>query len=218
MQSYTLEEARKIIMNCAKQYHENLENKIFLIIFRDRSDNLIKYLEISFKRENYQHLTGVDMIDENGNRREHVAELFYVKCLNRTLKKNEIRLKRDGTTILKLAALPALMQIYKITKIIADYNKNGPYLVADKIVGNINFCLGIKQISDDNLYVPVSSLLENIKKMGVNQSQVLAVFSKECNESIYREVRHVSKGVNLNRVKFSAEILEKISLEKYEPK
>lgn len=46
MHSYTLEEARSIVMRCAKQYERNLLNQLFLIIYRDRKDNQVKSLEI----------------------------------------------------------------------------------------------------------------------------------------------------------------------------
>lgn len=59
MQSYTLEEARRIVMQCAKQYQTNLLGKQFILIYRDRSDNQVKALELKFEKGNYQHLTGI---------------------------------------------------------------------------------------------------------------------------------------------------------------
>ena len=41
MHSYTLEEARSIVMCCAKQYRDNLLDKTFIIIYRDRVDKVI---------------------------------------------------------------------------------------------------------------------------------------------------------------------------------
>ena len=48
MHSYTLDEARNIVMRCAKQYERNLLGRSFLVVYRDRVDNLIKELEIHF--------------------------------------------------------------------------------------------------------------------------------------------------------------------------
>ncbi len=109
MKKYTLEEARKIVMKCAKQYEKNLMNKRFEIIYRDRVDNQIKDIEVCFGKENYQHLTGVELIDKDGNIRKHTSELFFEKCLRNRLAKNEIKFKLDGTTHLKLEALPVIM-------------------------------------------------------------------------------------------------------------
>ena len=116
---------------------------------------------------------------------------------------------------MKLAALPVMMQIQKVTKIAGGYNGIRPYLVADKLVGNVNFCLGLIQDSSNNYYVPASSLLEDIKKLTNEASQVLAIFSKECSETIYKRVRHVAKGLNLNRLNIPQEIGDMISLEDY---
>ena len=60
MHSYTLDEARNIVMRCAKQYEKNLLGRSFLVIYRDRVDNVIKELEIHFEKDNYQHLTGIE--------------------------------------------------------------------------------------------------------------------------------------------------------------
>ena len=163
MHSYTLEEARSIVMRCAKQYRDNLLGKTFIIIYRDRVDNLMKFLEIYFGSDNYQHLTGIELLDEEGNVRRHVAELFFDKCLNNRLVKNEIQFKPDGTTNLKLAALPTMIQIQKVTKIAGDYNGARPYLIADKLIWNVNFCLGLIQACEKGCYVPASTLLEDIK-------------------------------------------------------
>lgn len=195
MHSYTLDEARNIVMRCAKQYERNLLGRSFLVVYRDRVDNLIKELEIHFGEDNYQHLTGIELIDKDGKVRKHVASLFFDKCL-----KN------------------ALMQIHKVTKIAGNYNGVRPYLVADKLVGNVNFCLGLKKDGKQGGYVPSSSLLEDIKVLTNVQSQVLAIFSKEKEEVVYESIRHVAKGVNLNNITLPENISGKISLDRYEPK
>lgn len=215
MHSYTLDEARNIVMRCAKQYEKNLLGRSFLVIYRDRVDNLIKELEIYFGEDNYQHLTGIELIDKDGRVREHVASLFFDICLKNALKKDEFQFKSDGTTNLKLAALPVIMQIRKVTKIAGNYNGVRPYLVADKLVGNVNFCLGLKKDWKQGGYVPSSSLLEDIKVLTDVQSQVLAIFSKENEEEEYEKIRHVAKGVNLNNLTLPKNISDKISLKKY---
>ncbi len=218
MHSFTKEEARRIVMNCAKTYNEKLLDKKFIIIYRDRVDNTIKFFEIYFGKENYQHLTGIELIDTNGNVRKHVAELFYDKCLKNQLGKNEIQFKKDGTTNLKLQALPVMMKIQTVTKITGGYNGDRPYLIADKIAGNVNFCLGLIKDSNNDYYVPSSSLLEDIKKLTREQSQVLAILSKESSENTYKNIRHVAKGLNLSKLNVPKEIVDIISLKNYIPK
>lgn len=216
MHKYTLDEGRRIAMNCAKQYQANLFNKKYLFLYKDLIDDDIKYIEVQFKDINYQHLTGIDLIDKDGNIRKNVASLFYKKCLTNTLRKDEIRFKSDGTTHLKLLALPIMMNIQKITKIVGNYNHTRTYLVADKLIGNTNFCLGLKELND--IYVPISALLENIKNLTFAQSQVLAIFSKNISDSQYNTIRYISKGINLHHLKLSTDIMNKIELENYVPK
>lgn len=214
MRTYTLDEARNVVMNCAKQYDKNLLGKKYLILYKDRLDNIMKFLEIQFEDINYQHLTGIELIDQNGTPRKNVASLFYVKCLHNTLRKNEIQFRADGTTPLKLLALPVIMDIQKVTKIAGDYNNSRTYLVADKLIGNVNFCLGLKQL-ESGAFVPASALLEDIKKLTSKQSQVLAIFSKESKEAIYNTIRYVAKGINLNHLNFPDDVKNKIALTNY---
>lgn len=64
---FTIEDARRRVLNCAKQYQQKLLNKKFIIIYRERQNNKIRYIEVVFHKRNYQHLTGLELIDKNGN-------------------------------------------------------------------------------------------------------------------------------------------------------
>jgi hypothetical protein len=66
MSGYTIDEARRIAINCASSYKSSLEDKQFIIIYRDKDTNMIKHIEVVFLARNYQHLTGLNMIDEAG--------------------------------------------------------------------------------------------------------------------------------------------------------
>lgn len=114
---------------------------------------------------------------------------------------------------MKLAALDSLTDVSKITKITGDYNGGRPYLYVDKIMGGVNFCLGLSQ--EDDVYVPSSALLEDIKKLTNSPSQVLAILEKGISDNIYAVVKHVAKGLNLNNLELPDETKQLISLEKY---
>ena len=116
----------------------------------------------SFLKRNFQHLTGLELIDSKGNVLHNQSVNFFRKCIDNKLSVDDFQFKADGTTQLKLQALPALMDLTKITKITGDYNNIRPYLYVDKVMGGVNFCLGLSK--EDNLYVPSSALLEDIKK------------------------------------------------------
>ena len=107
-----------------------------------------------------------------------------------------------------------LMEIQKVTKIEGDYNNRRPYLIADKLIGNVNFCLGLLQAEGKSYYVPASTLLEDIKKLTDLPSQVLAVLSKGKEEK-YSTIRHVAKGLNLRKLHIPDNIEQMVSLENY---
>ena len=210
---FTKEDARRRVLNCAKQYQQKLLNKKLIVIYRERQDNKIHYIEVIFHERNYQHLTGLELIDKDGKVLRNQSINFYRKCIENKLGLEEFRFKQDGTTHLKLAALPILMDITKITKITGDYNNVRPYLFVDKVMGGVNFCLGLSR--EEDVYVPSSALLENIKKLADSPSQVLAIFEKKTDEDIYSTVKHVAKGLNLCHITLPQEINAMINLDKY---
>lgn len=213
---FTREEARKRVLNCAKQYQQKLLHKKLLIIYRERKDNTIRYIEVVFHERNYQHLTGLELIDSNGKVLRNQSLNFYRKCIENKLGKNEIQFKADGTTHLKLLALPILMDVTKITKITGDYTNARPYLFVDKLIGGVNFCLGLRK--EDQVYVPSSALLEDIKRLTDTPSQVLAILEKKTDEEIYSSVKHVAKGLYLNNIKLPEEINTLLDLKDYKYK
>ena len=210
---FTKEDARRRILNCAKQYQQKLLNKKMIIIYRERKDNAIRYIEVAFHERNYQHLTGIELIDADGNVLHHQAVNFYRKCIGNKLGIDEIQFKKDGTSHLKLLALPALMDVTKITKITGDYNNVRPYLFVDKVMGGVNFCLGLTK--EDDEYVPSSALLEDIKKLTDEPSQVLAILEKDAYSEKYETIKHVAKGLNLNNIQIPEEISNLIDLKNY---
>ena len=138
---------------------------------------------------------------------------FFRKCIDNKLGIDEFQFKKDGTTHLKLLALPVLMDVTKITKITGDYNNVRPYLYVDKVMGGVNFCLGLSK--EENEYVPSSALLEDIKKLTEAPSQVLAIMEKRIDETTYTTIKHVAKGLNLNNIILPDEINNIISLKNY---
>lgn len=44
--NFTKEDARRIVLNCAKEYRKKLLNKKMLIIYREKQDNAIRYIEV----------------------------------------------------------------------------------------------------------------------------------------------------------------------------
>lgn len=212
---YTKERAIKKLFLCSKQYKEKLLNKKALIIYRERANMNINYIEVLFLKRNFQHLTGIDFVDQDGKIIKGQSVNFFRKCIQQKLSKKDIEFKADGTTPLKLDALPSLMEINRVTRIVGDYNNVRPYLFVDKIVGGVNFCLGLKMDSNCENYVPVSALNEDIRNLSMNTSQVLAIFIKEKDLDIYSEIKYVAKGLNLENIDLPNDLIQIISLENY---
>ena len=97
----------------------------------------------------------MELIDQKGKVLRNQSMNFYRKCIENKLGLEEFRLRQDGTAQLKLAALPVLMDLTKITKITGDYNNPRPYLFVDKVIGGVNFCIGLSK--ENNIYVPSSA-------------------------------------------------------------
>lgn len=212
--TYTKKDAIGIMIGAAKEYAKRLEGFNYLFVYRNRDSNDIEYFQTVFLPRNFQHLTGGDFLDMEGNLQKN-STFFYRKCLSNTLTEDEIRFKEDGTTPLKLQALPKVVQFLQFSKMTALYDGIRPRLVIDRVVGTTSYCLGF--IQDGNYFVPGSCLLEDIRNLGRNPSQVLAVMSKKAcrSESIYVDIRYVAKGVSLNGLKMPDELSHLISLEKY---
>lgn len=107
-------------------------------MYRDYDTKSLMYIEPVFLSRNFQHLTGINLLNEDGTIMNGCSEYFYEKCINKKLGNNEIGFKKDGTSQLKLEALPAITKFTSITKIIGDSNGKQPYLYIDKIVGGVN--------------------------------------------------------------------------------
>ncbi len=85
-----------------------------------------------------------------------------------------------------------------VTNITGDYNDLRSYLLVNKVIGGVNFCLGLSR--EEDVYVPSSALLEDIKKLTDSPSQVLAIMEKESDGRVYSTIKYVAKGLNLNYI------------------
>lgn len=143
----------------------------------------IKFIETKFLKSNFFHLTG--LISNQVN-----PKIFFEKCLKKQIKTNEIKIKEDGTTMLKLQVLHNLMCINKNAKIIGDFDENKLYLSTDKIIGNTNACLGLKKI--DKFYVSNTALKVDIRKISKNNKQVICILAKKITENKYTKITYIN--------------------------
>jgi len=209
---YTLKQAVSVGIRCGREYKRKLANTRVLIVYRNRENNKLEFIEIVFRPSNFQHLTGLILLDNSGKQKKNCSVEFYHKCTGNNLKASEVLFKDDGTTSLKLDALPSLMDLTNITKIIGDYDYSKKWMEADIIVGGIHFCLAVSEDKDGS-YFPRSGLLEDIRNITKNSSQVLAIFQKKLSDKEkYSNIRYVAKGIDITKINLPEELKEKIHI------
>ena len=87
MAKYDKKAALKIMIEAVKQYEEKLNDKQFLIIYRERKD--IKTVNVGFRDMNFLHMTGV--------KTRLSAQQFYAACLESAYSaKTEHSLRMSG--------------------------------------------------------------------------------------------------------------------------
>ena len=127
-------------------------------------------------------------------------------------------MRDDGTTNLKLEALPKLVTFIHFSKMTMLYNGIRPKLNVDRLAGTTSYCLEFTK--ERKYYMPSSCLLEDIRDLGTNPSQILFVLSKDniANNLIYRKIRYVAKGVSLNKINLPDELCKLIDLSDFQEK
>lgn len=198
-------EAMQILMNCASIYKQFLMNTNVLIVTQEKQS--IDYLEISFPRHAYLHLTGVE-IDE----RKISSNQFFNLCADRKLSLNDFKLKDDGTTRLKLEVLPNLLKINGSAKMISTYNGERPKLYTEKLAGNIRGCLGL--VKSGNYYVPNTVLNTDIRDEGINPQRVLFIMQKGTKDKFYKDITYTAKKVLVENLVIPSNIKMKIQNER----
>ena len=90
--------ALKIMIEAVKQYEEKLNDKQFLIIYREGKD--IKTVNVGFRDMNFLHMTGV--------KTRLSAQQFYAACLESKLSEYDFEIDNKGKVQQKLMVLPYL--------------------------------------------------------------------------------------------------------------
>lgn len=198
------EDALRVIVESAKLYQMNLENKNLLFIFLE--NNKTQFLETMFTGSNFLHLTGVQT-----DKKLMSANSFYKKCINSRLSLDEFDFKRDGTTVLKIPILKQLMSVSRISKMIGNFNCIKPILYTEKVAGNTNACLGFIRDNKSDYYVPVTALKEDIRDITESpQARVIAIFQKDITEVKYRHLTYTAKGIIFSEIRMGSTLSNKI--------
>ncbi|MCR2048970.1 PBECR4 domain-containing protein [Acetatifactor muris] len=200
MKAISKKEAISIIICAAKDYEKLLNNKNFVFIYKNRTLNRIEYFEALFNARNFQHLAGIRFTDTSGHIITNRIQ-FYHKCIHNRLSESEIHFKSDGTTALKLYALPQIIHFLNSSRMTALYNSCRPRLSIDRLIGTTNYSLGFTYDSR-GYYVPSSSLLEDIRNLSSDPFQILAILSKPASGTapLYKEIKYMAKNICPDRL------------------
>lgn len=90
---------------------------------------------------------------------------------------------------------------------IGQYDNSRIYLQTDKIIGNVNACMGF--VKEKNTYVPNTALNEDIRSITSERKKVIAVLKKNINEEFYKEITYLKNNYDVSQL-LKYENIEKI--------
>ena len=189
------DEALKIIVECAKQYSQNLVNRNLLFVFRGAEG--VSHIETVFLPQNFMHLTGVIPRDKSLS-----SVTFYNACVSGKLTPALFEMNHDGTTRMKLSVLPQVMNIHKVARMAGDFKGSKIKLNTEKIVGNVHACIGfVHALQHHGFFVPNTVLREDIREVVEKPThKVLAVFRKPVTAEKYAECTYTAKDFYLESI------------------
>jgi hypothetical protein len=211
MKKYTKEEAIAVVVQCAERYRDELDGRNLLFICMDKHKRT-SAIECSFHGNNYLHLTGLKAnrseTDDDSPESKLYANDFYQKCLSHKLSPLDFTFAEDGTTHLKLEALPGVLCKNLNASMIGNYNSSRPRLVTEKLVGGIRACMGF--VFDKKLveYVPNTVLQDDMRNLVTADSvRVVAVYRKFADDERYEELTYKAKKVDLSQIRYPDDFL-----------
>lgn len=203
--TYTLNEGQKIrlknkIIKGAENYKNYLENKSFLIVCEDGTEEIVRFFQLDFK-----HLTGLKSNLNDIN--------FYNNCANKTISTGNIetRQKYNWTTLKSKSD-----RIEKIQELL--YRDVKKTLLLDELVTNTHvFPVAIRN-DDANICVGFVSSINKARSLRKAHSsknvkrelKIIAILGKRNGESVFDELVYVKDTKLLLRVK--QDVLKKVSL------
>ena len=198
----TKKQAIAIIIKCARQYQQYLENNQVVFVYRDQN-NHSNYTAVRFHSHNFLHFTGISP------RQGMNANDFYRAALNNRLSEHDFSFKNNHTTELKLNVLSTVMNIDTKARMIGNYM--GPHLelYTEKVTGTTTACLGLIQGKD--CYLPNSVLSEDIRSIVPKPpGKIYAIFKKPIHSSLYTQLTYKSKNITITKKCLPKELLSEI--------
>lgn len=179
------QDAIRTITECADEYQKYFAGRKHLYIYD--KNGMTDYIEAIFHKSTYRHLTGVNT--------DLSANQFYNKCINHQLSSKDFEFRADGTTELKMRALPRLMRVNTGYKMIGEFDDCRPKLITEKVAGNQFCCMGFVSVKK-NCYIPNTILQEDIRDITTDTYRVIAVYSKDISDNEYTDILYLAKGIS----------------------
>ena len=200
MAKYDKKAALKVMVEAAKKYEEKLNNKHFLIIYREGKDT--KTASVGFRDMNFLHMTGV--------KTRLSAQQFYAACLESKLSVNDFEIDNKGKVQQKLRVLPYLADILYHHCMIGDFINSGICIRADYFVGDTRAVLSVGFRNGKKVDFPVTLYNEDVRKLSKPTNKVLAIFSKYYKDQHYDNCTYLAKNQSIHELRISNEVFEMI--------
>ncbi|MCD8110415.1 MAG: PBECR4 domain-containing protein [Clostridiales bacterium] len=205
--SYTKEEAIQRVVSCAEIYRDELNKRNLLFVCMDKHKKL-SYFEVAFYNYNFMHLTGLRPCNRKSdnstaNTDRLSAVVFYDRCISHKLSPDDFDFSDQGTTPLKLDALPLVIKKNLMATMIGDYNSPRPKLYSEKFAGGVTACIGFIKDKSSKEYVPNTVLKDDIRNNVGNYARIIATYRKHQTEEKYSEIVYAAKKIDWATIIFS---------------
>lgn len=196
MAKYDKKAALKIMVEAAKNYEEKLNDKHFLIVYREGNDT--KTVSVGFRDMNFLHMTGV--------KTRLSAQQFYAACLESKLSEHDFEIDNKGKVQQKLMVLPYLSELLYHHCMIGDFINSGICIRADYFVGDTRAVLSVGFRTGKRTDFPVTLYKEDVRKLSQPTNKVLAIFSKHYKDRQYDNCTYLAKNQSICELRVSDEV------------
>ena len=87
------------------------------------------------------------------------------------------------------------MNLDKTAKMIGQYDNSRIYLQTDKVIGNVNVCMGFIRKSKE--YIPNTVLKEDIRSITRERKRVVAILKKEILDKSYNNITYIKNNYDI---------------------
>lgn len=183
MAKYDKKAVLKIMVEAAKKYEEKLNDRHFLIVYREGKDT--KTVNVGFRDMNFLHMTGV--------KTRLSAQQFYAACLESKLSERDFEIDNKGKVQQKLMVLPYLSELLYHHCMIGNFINSGIYIRADYFVGDTRAVLSVGFRTGQKTDFPVTLYNEDVRRLSQPTNKILAIFSKHYKEEQYHRCTYLAK-------------------------